>query len=120
MARKPLQLKGLRTLLWRDSRGIPFLTVEKLPLTILAPFFPPRTHLKDPILFVDVSKHIAKAEEALRKKNFDFAVGFLQQVISLQPDHGEARRLYCRGQELSGLDVAPVRSDNHEEPHIAG
>lgn len=44
---------------------------------------------------MDVSSHITKAEEALRKKNFDYAVGLLDQILALQPDHGPARRLWC-------------------------
>ena len=44
---------------------------------------------------MDVTNHIAKAEEALRKKNFDYAASMLEQVITLQPDHGQARRLWC-------------------------
>ena len=44
---------------------------------------------------MDVTSHIAKAEEALRKKNFDYALGLLDQVLSLQPDHGQARRRWC-------------------------
>jgi tetratricopeptide (TPR) repeat protein len=41
---------------------------------------------------MDVTSHIAKADEALRKKNFDYAVNLLEQVLSLQPDHGVARK----------------------------
>lgn len=41
---------------------------------------------------MDVTSHIAKADEALRKKNFDYALNLLEQVLSLQPDHGVARR----------------------------
>src|SRR5262245_6977625 len=44
---------------------------------------------------MDVNSHIAKADEALRKKNFDYAVSLLEQVLSLQPDHGAARRRWC-------------------------
>ncbi|MBM4014758.1 MAG: tetratricopeptide repeat protein [Planctomycetes bacterium] len=44
---------------------------------------------------MDVTNHIAKAEEALRKKNFDYAESMLEQVLSLQPDHGAARKLWC-------------------------
>jgi len=44
---------------------------------------------------MDVSSHIAKADEALRKKNFDYSVNLLEQVITLQPDHGVARRKWC-------------------------
>jgi len=41
---------------------------------------------------MDVSSHIAKADEALRKKNFDYSVNLLEQMITLQPDHSVARR----------------------------
>ena len=44
---------------------------------------------------MDVTSHLAKADEALRKKNFDYAVGLLDQVLSLQPDNGVARRQWC-------------------------
>ncbi|MFG0320378.1 MAG: tetratricopeptide repeat protein [Planctomycetota bacterium JB042] len=41
---------------------------------------------------MDVSKHLEKAAEALRKKNFDYAISLYHQVLQLKPDHGEARR----------------------------
>lgn len=41
---------------------------------------------------MDVSKHLEKAAEAVRKKNFDYAIGLYHQVLVLKPDHGEARR----------------------------
>jgi len=41
---------------------------------------------------MDVSKHLEKANEALRKKNFDYAISLYHQVLQLKPDHGEARR----------------------------
>ncbi len=41
---------------------------------------------------MDVSKHLEKAGEALRKKNFDYAISLYHQVLQLKPDHGEARR----------------------------
>jgi tetratricopeptide (TPR) repeat protein len=44
---------------------------------------------------MDVTSHIAKADEALRKKNFDYAVNLLEQVLALQPDHGIARKKWC-------------------------
>jgi tetratricopeptide (TPR) repeat protein len=44
---------------------------------------------------MDVTSHLAKADEALRKKNFDYAVSLLEQILSLQPDHGGARRMWC-------------------------
>jgi tetratricopeptide (TPR) repeat protein len=49
---------------------------------------------------MDVSKHVDKAQEALRKKNFDYAIDLLQQVLSLQPDHGEARSSWCTALRL--------------------
>jgi tetratricopeptide (TPR) repeat protein len=41
---------------------------------------------------MDVAKHLEKAAEAVRKKNFDYAVELYHQVLQLKPDHGEARR----------------------------
>lgn len=41
---------------------------------------------------MDVSKHLEKAAEAAKKKNFDYAIELLSQVLQLKPDHGEARR----------------------------
>ncbi len=41
---------------------------------------------------MDVSKHLEKAAESLRKKNFDYAISLYHQVLQLKPDHGEARR----------------------------
>lgn len=40
---------------------------------------------------MDFSKHIQKAEEALRRRNYDFAVELYRQLIDLDPDLGEAR-----------------------------
>ena len=40
---------------------------------------------------MDFSKHIQKAEEALRRRNYDFAVELYRQLIDLDPDHGDAR-----------------------------
>jgi tetratricopeptide (TPR) repeat protein len=40
---------------------------------------------------LDFSKHIQKAEEALRRRNYDFAVELYRQLIDLDPDQGEAR-----------------------------
>ena len=40
---------------------------------------------------MDYSKHLEKAEEALRRKNFDFAIEVYQQLLELEPDLGEAR-----------------------------
>jgi tetratricopeptide (TPR) repeat protein len=41
---------------------------------------------------MDVAKHLDKAAEAAKKKNFDYAVELYHQVLQLKPDHGEARR----------------------------
>ena len=40
---------------------------------------------------MDFSKHIQKAEEAFRRRNFDFAVEVYQQLLEIDPDQGEAR-----------------------------
>ena len=40
---------------------------------------------------MDYSKHLNKAEEALRRKNFDFAVELYRQLLELDPDLGPAR-----------------------------
>ena len=40
---------------------------------------------------MDFSKHIQKAEEALRRRNYDFAVEVYQQLLEIDPDLGEAR-----------------------------
>ncbi len=40
---------------------------------------------------MDFSKHIQKADEALRRRNYDFAVELYRQLIDLDPDLGEAR-----------------------------
>jgi len=40
---------------------------------------------------VDFSKHIQKAEEAFRRRNYDFAVEVYQQLLEIDPDQGEAR-----------------------------
>ncbi len=40
---------------------------------------------------LDYTKHIQKAEEAARRKNYDFAVELYQQLLELDADQGEAR-----------------------------
>jgi tetratricopeptide (TPR) repeat protein len=40
---------------------------------------------------LDFSKHIQKAEEALRRRNYDFAVELFRQLVDLDPDLGDAR-----------------------------
>ena len=41
---------------------------------------------------MDYSKHIQKAEEAVRRRNYDFAVQLYQQILEIDADVGEARR----------------------------
>lgn len=40
---------------------------------------------------MDFSKQIEKAEEAARRRNYDFAVQLYQQILEIDPDQGEAR-----------------------------
>ncbi|HVS18378.1 MAG TPA: tetratricopeptide repeat protein, partial [Planctomycetota bacterium] len=40
---------------------------------------------------VDYSKHLQKADEALRRRNYDFAVEVYQQLLEIDPDLAEAR-----------------------------
>jgi tetratricopeptide (TPR) repeat protein len=40
---------------------------------------------------VDFTKHLAKAQEALRRRHWDFAVDLYRQLLDLSPDLGEAR-----------------------------
>jgi len=40
---------------------------------------------------VDFSKQLQKADEAVRRRNYDFAVELYQQLLGIDPDLGEAR-----------------------------
>ncbi|MEM9803115.1 MAG: hypothetical protein AAGA20_22540, partial [Planctomycetota bacterium] len=40
---------------------------------------------------MDYTKHIQKAEEAARRRNYDFAVQLYQQILEIDADVGEAR-----------------------------
>jgi tetratricopeptide (TPR) repeat protein len=40
---------------------------------------------------LDFSKQIQKAEEAARRRNYDFAIELYQQILDIDPDQGEAR-----------------------------
>ncbi|MFN0245059.1 MAG: tetratricopeptide repeat protein [Planctomycetota bacterium] len=40
---------------------------------------------------MDFSKQLQKADEAVRRKNFDFAIEVYQQLLEIDPDQGEAR-----------------------------
>jgi tetratricopeptide (TPR) repeat protein len=48
----------------------------------------PETAELDP---VDFSKQLAKAEEALNRRNYDFAADLYRQLVDIEPDLGEAR-----------------------------
>ena len=48
----------------------------------------PRAPARPPL---DFSKQIQKAEEAFRRRNYDFAVELYRQLLDLEPDLGEAR-----------------------------
>ena len=40
---------------------------------------------------MDNTRQIQKAEEAARRRNYDFAVQLYQQILELEADQGEAR-----------------------------
>lgn len=40
---------------------------------------------------MDLSKHLEKAEEAVKRRNYAFAVNLYAQLLALQPDNGKAR-----------------------------
>ncbi|MEO0478622.1 MAG: hypothetical protein AAF196_03995, partial [Planctomycetota bacterium] len=41
---------------------------------------------------MDLSKHLEKASEAVKRRNFGFAVKLYSQLLAIQPGNGEARR----------------------------
>lgn len=45
----------------------------------------------DPFHALDFSKQIQKAEEAVRRRNYDFAVDLYQSILEIDADQGEAR-----------------------------
>lgn len=40
---------------------------------------------------MDVNKHIEKAEEAMKRRNYDFAINLFQQLLDIDPDNERAR-----------------------------
>lgn len=61
-----------------------------------------RRERADPRSHVDFSKHIQKADEARKRRNYDFAIELYRQLLDLDPDLGEARsglRHALRGRE---------------------
>jgi len=61
---------------------------------------------------MDVTKHLERAGEAVRKKNFDFAITLYNQALALKPSHREARlglmHAAAKRFELKGL-AKPLR-----------
>jgi len=41
---------------------------------------------------MDVDKHIEKAEEALKRRNYDFAINLYQQILLINPNNLKARK----------------------------
>ncbi len=56
---------------------------------------------------MDLSKHLEKAEEAVKRKNYAFAVNLYGQLLALQPDNGPAR---------AGLRTALFRKAEQKKP----
>ena len=40
---------------------------------------------------MDLSKHLEKAREAVKRRNYPFAINLYSQLLGLQPDNGAAR-----------------------------
>lgn len=56
---------------------------------------------------MDLSKHLEKAEDAVKRKNYAFAVNLYGQLLGLQPDNGAAR---------AGLRVALFKKAEQRKP----
>ena len=56
---------------------------------------------------MDLSKHLEKAAEATKRRNYPFAVNLYGQLLALQPDNGEAR---------SGLREALFKKAEQKRP----
>lgn len=59
---------------------------------------------------MDLSKHLEKAEEAVKRKNYAFAVNLYGQLLGLQPDNGAAR---------AGLRTALFKKAEQRKPSKA-
>ena len=42
---------------------------------------------------MDLSKHLEKAADAVKRRNYKLAAGICTQLLALQPDNGEARAM---------------------------
>ncbi len=56
---------------------------------------------------MDIDKHLEKAQDAVRRKNFDGAISLFEQLLKLQPDHLRARK---------SLYEAALRRYEHKRP----
>jgi tetratricopeptide (TPR) repeat protein len=56
---------------------------------------------------MDLSKHLEKAAEAVKRRNYPFAVNLYGQLLALQPDNGQAR---------SGLRTALFKKAEAKKP----
>ena len=55
---------------------------------------------------MDVDKHIEKADEALKRRNYEFAINLYQQLLTIDPNNLRARK---------GLFEAAIK--NHDRKH---
>ena len=60
---------------------------------------------------MDFSKQLAKAEEAFKRRNYDFAADLYRQLVDIEPDLGEAR---------GGLRLANKKRAEHKKRGIFG
>lgn len=58
------------------------------PLYFLNPNIPGRAFYGSKM---DINKHLERAQEAVRKKNFEYAISLYNQVLAVKPDNGRAR-----------------------------
>jgi tetratricopeptide (TPR) repeat protein len=59
---------------------------------------------------MDLSKHLEKADEAVKRRNYAFAVNLYGQLLGLQPDNGKAR---------AGLRTALFKKAEQKKPSKA-
>ncbi|MBN2492156.1 MAG: tetratricopeptide repeat protein [Planctomycetes bacterium] len=60
---------------------------------------------------MDVDKHIEKAEDAVKRRNFEFAINLYQQLLLINPNHMRARK---------GLYDAALRNWERKHPGRGG
>src|SRR5262245_23760408 len=78
--------------------------------TSSAPRAPLDPHPSSGSRMPDVESHIGKAEEAVRRKNFDFAIELFLQILEIAPGNARA---------FSGLRDAAVRRCGGKPPGAA-